>query len=80
MIFYGRVVGPPFPPTERYAPLPVYPGMNLSLLFWVLYIISVIFSLYQNRTALPVWAGGSLIQFILIGILGWQVFGAAVHR
>jgi TctA family transporter len=54
--------------------------MNLQLLFWVLYLIALVFSLYQNRTAIPAWAGGSLIQFILIGVLGWAVFGAAVHR
>jgi hypothetical protein len=54
--------------------------MNLSLLFWVLWLIALVFSLYTNRTAFPAWAGGSLLHFILIGILGWGVFGAAVHR
>lgn len=54
--------------------------MSISLLFWVLYILALVFSVYSNRTAIPVWAGGSLLQFILIGLLGWQVFGAAVHK
>lgn len=28
--------------------------MNLSLLFWVLYIVALVFSLYTNRTAIGV--------------------------
>lgn len=52
--------------------------MSLALLFWILYIIALVFSLYQNRAAFPAWAGGSLVQFILIGVLGWAVFGAAI--
>lgn len=54
--------------------------MNLALLFWVLYIIALVFGLYSNRASIPVWAGGSLLYFVLIGILGWAVFGAAIHR
>ena len=54
--------------------------MSLALLFWVLYIIAIVFSLYTNRANWPGWAGGSLVQFVLIGILGWAVFGAAIHR
>ncbi len=54
--------------------------MNLALLFWILYIIALVFGAYQNRAAVPAWIGGSFLNFVLIGILGWQVFGAAVHR
>jgi hypothetical protein len=54
--------------------------MTLGLLFWVLFIIAAVFSLYQNRAAFPAWAGGSLLYFVLIGLLGWATFGAAVHR
>lgn len=54
--------------------------MSIALLFWVLWIICLVFSFYQSRAAFPAWAGGSLLQFILIGILGWAVFGPAVHR
>ncbi len=52
--------------------------MTKELLFWVIYIIALVFSLYQNRASIPAWAGGSRVQFILIGILGWAVFGPAV--
>jgi hypothetical protein len=54
--------------------------MNLSLLFWIVYLVALIFSLYSNRAALPGWAGGSLIQFLLIGILGCGVFGWPIHK
>jgi hypothetical protein len=58
-------------------------NMSLQLLFWVIYIVSVIFGLYSNwpdsrANARPF--GNALIVFILIGILGWSVFGAAIHR
>lgn len=55
-------------------------GMNLSLLFWVLYIVALLFSAYQNRANFPGWAGGTLIWFLLIGILGYAVFGAMVKH
>lgn len=57
--------------------------MSLSLLFWVIYIISVVFGLWSNW---PLGAdkarglGLSFVVLVLIGLLGWQVFGAAVHR
>ncbi len=54
--------------------------MNLSLLFWVLYIVALVFGCYSNRANFPAWFGGSFVEFILIGILGWQVFGAAIKH
>lgn len=54
--------------------------MSLQLLFWVLYIVALVFSAYTNRAGWPGWAGGGLLYFVLIGILGWQVFGAAIHK
>lgn len=42
--------------------------------------MALVFGCYVNRTTLPAWAGGSLLYFVLIGILGWAVFGAAIHR
>ena len=54
--------------------------MTLALLFWVLYLFALFFSIYQNRAGLPGWAQGSLLPFVLLGLLGWAVFGAAVHR
>lgn len=57
--------------------------MSLSLLFWVLYILTVVFSIIGN---LPLNAGNAkptaitIIILVLIGLLGWAEFGAAVHR
>lgn len=68
------------PPLDNAAPLRYIPAMSIALLFWVIYIVAIVFGLYTNRAGLPAWAGGSLLYFILIGILGWAVFGAAIHR
>ncbi len=54
--------------------------MTISLLFWVLYILAIVFSAYSNRASWPGWVGGGLLYFVLIGLLGWAVFGAAVHK
>ena len=59
--------------------------MTLQILFWVLYIIALIFGAWGNYTAgqpypFGRWASGSLLVFVLIGILGWAIFGAPVHR
>ena len=57
--------------------------MNIALLFWVIYIISVLFGFWSSWPIGPANAKPlslTLIIFILIGLLGWQVFGAAVHK
>ena len=58
--------------------------MSKELLFWVIYIISVLvggWSLYEpGQSAL--WykrAGGYFILWVLVGLLGWAVFGAAIR-
>jgi len=57
--------------------------MTLSLLFWVLYILVLVFGIGSNwpvsdanRKPLGSW----LLLFILIGLLGWQSFGPAIHK
>jgi len=54
--------------------------MTLALLFWVIFIISLLFGGYVNRAAIGTWAMSNLVIWILIGILGWQVFGPAIHK
>jgi hypothetical protein len=54
--------------------------MPLSILFWVVYLIALIFGVWGNYDQ-PNWprnAGGHLALWILVGILGWHVFGSAV--
>lgn len=56
--------------------------MSLAIAFWVLYIIAIVFGGFiAFRPADPRFTGGSnLLYFVLLGLLAWQVFGAAVHR
>ncbi len=62
--------------------------MQLNLLFWILMLFWAIFGVFPTwpRTAAAgtrpdYWPfAGSLLLFVLIGLLGWQVFGAAVHK
>jgi hypothetical protein len=57
--------------------------MPLSILFWVIYVVAVIFSLWTSyEPGVPTWryrAGGYVVTWILIGILGYRVFGAVVR-
>jgi hypothetical protein len=58
--------------------------MTRGLLFWVVYVICVIVWLGVSFGGFggpygAHLAGGSVIEFILFGLLGWQVFGPVVH-
>jgi hypothetical protein len=55
--------------------------MSIALLFWILYIIAIVFSAWSNWPANGGFRplGAPLLVFVLIGLLGWKVFGAAVH-
>lgn len=57
--------------------------MPLGLLFWVLYIVAVVMGFWASyEPGQPLWyrrAGSYLVLWILVGILGWHVFGAAVR-
>lgn len=56
--------------------------MEKAYIFWTLMLLWAVGILgmgavpepYRNR----VWIGGGLLLFILLGLLGWQVFGQAV--
>ncbi len=53
--------------------------MTLQVWFWVIYVIAIIFSLYNAGVpGLRAWAGNYLVLFILIGILGLAAFGSPV--
>jgi len=56
--------------------------MPLSILFWVVYVISVLFGVWSNYDAAqPLWyrrAGAYLVLWLLVGMLGWSVFGPVV--
>ncbi len=52
--------------------------MSKALFFWVIYIVAVIvvaiFNWPFTRASAP-W----LILMLLVGVIGWAVFGAPVH-
>ena len=57
--------------------------MTIGLLFWILMLIWLVFGFWSNWPAAgpvnlrPI--GGTLMLFILLAILGWKVFGPALH-
>jgi hypothetical protein len=58
--------------------------MPLGIAFWVIMIVWFVFGLITHFGVLGTSAWGatvsSLLLFVLFGILGWQVFGPAIHR
>jgi len=54
--------------------------MSIGLLFWVIMVIGLLFGLYTNRTAPMPWVSNSLVLWVLLALLGWSVFGPAIHR
>lgn len=55
--------------------------MSFGLCYWILMLIWLVFSLWSNWGTAPNWkpAGGSLLLFILLVLLGWKVFGPPIH-
>ena len=56
--------------------------MPKEVLFWVVYLICLIFGMWAGYVPGQPYGyrnwGGSLALFVLIGILGWAVFGTPV--
>ena len=54
--------------------------MSAAIWFWLIYVICLIFGLYvewpTDRNYRPL--GGRLVIFILLGLLGWGVFGPPI--
>ncbi len=52
--------------------------MPLSLAFWVLMIVWLAMGFWSLG---PNWKTGfpNLLLFILLALIGWKVFGAAIH-
>lgn len=52
--------------------------MAAGLWFWLIYVICVLFGVWvdwpADRNYRPL--GGKLVLFVLLGLLGWAVFGA----
>ncbi len=59
--------------------------MSIGLLFWVIWVLCVLLWAGVNfggmgTPFLAHAAGGGVIEFILFGLLGWQIFGPVVHK
>jgi len=54
--------------------------MTIGLLFWVIMVVGLLFGVYTNRATAVVWASNSLVLWVLLALLGWAVFGPALHR
>jgi hypothetical protein len=52
--------------------------MSRGLCFWVLMLIWVIFGLWSTYPSIPL-VGGTLMLFLLLVLLGWQIFGPPIH-
>ena len=59
--------------------------MQKGLLFWVLMLVWLIFGLWSNWQASGGTAlgygllGGNILLFLLLGVLGWKVFGFPIQ-
>jgi hypothetical protein len=56
--------------------------MPLNILFWVIYLISLIVAWWGYYTPNTPWFrpfGGVFVVWVLVGILGWRVFGPAIR-
>lgn len=54
--------------------------MSRGLVFWIIMLIWLIlgiFGIYSSGFH-AVTVGGTLLEFVLFGLLGWQTFGPAV--
>jgi hypothetical protein len=57
--------------------------MNLSLLFWLVYIICLVLGVWFDWPAAPGAfrpLGKTVVIFVLLFILRWAQFGAPVHQ
>ncbi len=52
--------------------------MPIGILFWVLMLLALIFSLWASWPIGLGW-GISLMTFLLFSLLGWKVFGPPIQ-
>lgn len=54
--------------------------MSAGIWFWIIYVISILFCGYWLWPfGTDRWGWPSLVIFVLIGLLGWGVFGAPIR-
>jgi hypothetical protein len=57
--------------------------MPMGFLYWMLMILWFLFGLYWNRSDIGSgnygFAGGHLLLFILLFLIGWKLFGFVIQ-
>jgi hypothetical protein len=51
--------------------------MTPAFWFWAIYVLSIIFGIYRGYSdapSRPYWIN-SIVFYVLVGLLGWAVFG-----
>ena len=54
--------------------------MSIALVFWILILLGLVLGGITNKTTLGTYISNNLIIWVLFALLGWAVFGAAVHK
>lgn len=56
--------------------------MTLGLAFWTLVLVAVVFGIASHFGYVSGWGWGvgSLLYFVLLVLLGWQIFGPPLHK
>jgi hypothetical protein len=68
--------------TMRHLPRREEADMSLGLAFWVLMLIWLVFGLVSHFYTVGPYGTvvSTLLLFVLFLLLGWQVFGAPLHK
>jgi hypothetical protein len=53
--------------------------MSFALVFWILMLLWLVWSLPFNTWSANAPYASNIMLFILFGLLGWRVFGPALH-
>jgi hypothetical protein len=57
--------------------------MSLSVWFWLFYVLSIVFAIWREYEPgkAYAWYRGSwyVFVYILLGLLGWKVFGSPIQ-
>lgn len=52
--------------------------MPMGVIFWILMLLWLVYGMYRDWPNYPI-AGHNLLLFVVVSLLGWQVFGPAIR-
>ncbi len=53
--------------------------MSIGLCYWILILLALVGGLWATWPAQPKLAGGTLLLFILLVLIGYRLFGPPIH-